>query len=91
MLSLNPEQIPSKSRATPSNPEKICYNKIKIIINYLQLKATFTRKDVETDLNKTQDQARLLLEKWQREQRIIKIGTGKLIAYEVTTPKIPKK
>lgn len=49
--------------------------------NYLKYKTEFTRKDVERDLNYTQDRARDLIEKWMKEGLITIIKKGPQTKY----------
>jgi len=51
--------------------------------NYLDFKSTFTRKELESDLNITQDQARYLVEKWVNKGKIVKIGGSSKSKYSV--------
>lgn len=49
--------------------------------NYLKYKTEFTRKDIERDLNYTQDRARDLIEKWMKEGLITIIKKGPQTKY----------
>lgn len=49
--------------------------------NYLKYKTEFTRKDVERDLNYTQDRARDLIEKWMEKGLITIIKKGPQTKY----------
>jgi|SRR5690554_1811481 predicted HTH transcriptional regulator len=51
--------------------------------NYLLKKQTFTRKDLEKDLNFTLNQARYQIEKWLVENKITKQGGGPKTNYKV--------
>lgn len=66
--------------------EKITPNKIDDFVDvedYLFQKTSFTRKDLEEDLMKTEKQARLLIEKWEEKGKIEKQGKGRATFYEV--------
>jgi len=51
--------------------------------NYLDFKSTFTRKELENDLNITQDQARYIIEKWIDKGRIVRTGGSSKTKYNV--------
>ncbi|TXT18822.1 MAG: transcriptional regulator [Erysipelotrichaceae bacterium] len=62
-------------------------NSIKIntlnIDNYLKNKQLFSRKELESDLNMTEHQARYYIEKWLKEGKVIKQGASTRSFYEV--------
>lgn len=53
------------------------------IDNYLENKQSFSRKELESDLNMTEHQARYYIEKWLKEEKVIKQGASTRSFYEV--------
>lgn len=62
---------------------KIDTKQIQIPEDILEQMEIFRRNDLEQKAGLTEDQARRLLEKWQKEQIIIKVGAGPSTAYKV--------
>jgi predicted HTH transcriptional regulator len=62
-------------------------NSIKIntlnIDNYLKNKQLFSRRELESDLNMTEHQARYYIEKWLKEGKVMKQGASTRSFYEV--------
>ena len=51
--------------------------------NYLDSKDSFTRKDIEFDLEITEHQARYYIEKWLHENKIDRVGQTRKSRYVV--------